>query len=94
MSRSRRLVHQAGIAALAITVLGATASVAGAHPTYPPGWNQSQSTPATIYQFVPGGNRMHVVAGAPSQTATVLTPATGGIRYQFVPGGNRLHVAP
>lgn len=89
MTSVSRFLTSVRVTALALGVLAAAAPLAVAHPAYPSGWNTDEAAPATAYQFVPDGNRLHAVAGAPVQA--VQTPPSGGESYQMVPGGSRYH---
>jgi hypothetical protein len=71
--------------ALAATVLAAAPTLANArdndlanssHGAYPTGANTStQATGPVLYQFVPQGERYHVVKPATTQTGTANSPA-------------------
>ena len=55
---------------LAATLVAAAPTLANAsHNPYPPGWNTStQPSGQVLYQFVPGGERYHVVKPATTET--------------------------
>jgi len=58
-----------GVLALATTLVAAAPSLANAgHNLYPPGWDKPQATGPVLYQFVPGGERYHVVKPATTET--------------------------
>ena len=71
MSVISRSFSAAGAIALAATLVAAAPSLANAaHNPYPRGWNTpSQSSGQILYQFVPGGERYHVVAPATTETS-------------------------
>jgi hypothetical protein len=65
-----------GAFALAATLVAAAPTLANAgHNLYPPGWNAPQPTGPVLYQFVPDGERYHVVKPATTQTDTANSPA-------------------
>jgi hypothetical protein len=72
MNRISRRLSAMGAAALAAVVLASAPTLAYAgHNPYPPGWN-TPTTPSglILYQFVPGGERYHVVKPATAQSAS------------------------
>ena len=77
----RALYGSRRIAAIAIGILVATGFLAPApaqanHRVYPPGWNKPATTTGpTLYEFSPGGSRLHRV---PSGTVTGQPEAKGG----------------
>lgn len=90
MTSSSRLLASVRVAALALSVLAAAAPLAVARPAYPSGWDTNETVPpATTYQFIPGGDRLHEAANAPVQAAQT-SPSDREI-YQMVPGGSRYH---
>jgi hypothetical protein len=59
------------VGALAATFVAAAPSLANAsHNLYPAGWNKPQPTGPVLYQFVPDGERYHVVTPATPETGT------------------------
>lgn len=89
MTSSSRFLASVRVAALALSVLTAAAPLAVARPAYPAGWDTNETVPATTYQFVSGGDRLHEAANAPVQAAQT-SPSDREI-YQMVPGGSRYH---
>ena len=76
MNLISRSVSAVGAIALAATMLAAAPTLANAgHVLYPPGWNTPQATGPVLYQFVPTGERYHVVKPATTQTGTANAPA-------------------
>ena len=78
---TRRSYRSEKIAILALGMLAA-ASVAPAradHQLYPPGWNTpATATAPVLYQFVPGGNRLH---RAPPGTTAPTSAGTSVGRF-------------
>lgn len=74
------LPRPARVAALAIGLL-TLASIGPAnadHQVYPPGWNSPATATATVlYQFVPGGSRMHRMPPGTTAPASAAIPASG-----------------
>jgi len=71
MNRISRSFTAEGVLALAATFVAAAPSLANAsHNLYPAGWNKPQPTGPVLYQFVPDGERYHVVTPATTETGT------------------------
>lgn len=87
MTPIARTLRSARAAVLALSALAVTTPLASAKNAYPPGWNASEQTAPAVYQFVPGGNRYHRVAGAAVTPAA--TQAANAAIYEFAPGGSR-----
>jgi hypothetical protein len=62
----------AGALAVAVALVAAAPTLANAgHNVYPPGWDTpTQPSGKVLYQFLPGGDRYHVVAPATTDTGT------------------------
>ena len=62
---------------LAIGFLACTSIVSARadHQIYPPGWNvPATATAPVLYQFVPGGSRLHVMPAGTTAPASAATP--------------------
>ena len=70
MSAISRVFSAVGVLAFAATLAAAAPGIANAgHKVYPPGWNTpTKPTGQILYQFVPGGERYHVVKPATTET--------------------------
>ncbi len=76
---TRKSYRPAGIAALAIGLLASASPVPAYadHQIYPPDWNTPTTVMAPVlYQFVPGGSRLHVMP--PGTTAPAASPPSAG----------------
>jgi hypothetical protein len=71
MNAISRSFSAMGLLALAASFVAAAPSLANAsHNLYPSGWEKSQPTGPVLYQFVPGGERYHVVTSATTESGT------------------------
>ena len=72
MNAISRSFSAVGVLALAATLVAAAPGLANAgHKIYPPGWNTpTKPTGQILYQFVPGGERYHVVMSATTKSGT------------------------
>ena len=72
MNAISRSFSAARVLAFAASLVAAAPGLANAgHRIYPPGWNMPTTPTGQIpYQFVPGGERYHVVKPATTETGT------------------------
>ena len=70
MNAISRSVSAVAVLAFAVTLVAAAPGLANAgHKIYPPGWNTpTKPTGRILYQFVPGGERYHVVKPATTES--------------------------
>lgn len=85
MTSVRFSLRAAALAAFGAIAVAATGSTASAHQPYPANWNVKSAPAAVVYQFVPGGNRMHRVDGRTVAAAPAAAPI-----YQFRPGASHM----
>lgn len=85
MTSVRFSLRAAALATFGVIALAGSSSTASAHQPYPANWNVKSAPASVVFQFVPGGNRMHRVDGRSVAAAPAAAPI-----YQFRPGSSRM----